>query len=228
MIRSQRGYAVIVTCFLLPVVLLSLGLIAFSLLKTRHSFEVKTTCQQQYYDYFSAIKTEISFIETLNSPALTLYQIQMTLLPMIWLPPALKAYRAILKLRKQFEKIQNAAIKLFNKLNIALSVKTFAGIQRSLYSENRKVSETLTHSSLATYSVNPKLQIVKRMNILFPPYDPHPHILKRQQFSVSMKHGIQPKAWINVFAIPKLNELYVCSASLSIDPKKQLKITYQL
>lgn len=228
MIRSQRGYAVIVTCLLLPVVLLSLGLIAFSLLKTRHSLEVKATCQQQYYDYFSTLKTEFSFIETLNTPALTLYHAQMALLPIIWLPPALKAYRAILKLRKNLEKVQNLAIKAFNTLNTALSIKTFAGIQRSLFKENRKIAQTLTHQSLATYTVNAKLQIVKRMNILFPPYDPHPNILMRQQFSVSMKHDIRPKSWINVFSIPKLNELYVCSASLGIAPNNQLRISYQL
>lgn len=228
MIHSQKGYAVIVTCFLLPIVLLSLGLIAFSLLKTRHSFVVKTSCQQQYHSYFSVLKTEIGFLETLNTPSLTLHHIQMTLLPMIWFPPALKAYRAILKIRKNLEKIQNFAIKKFNTLNLALSIKAFAGVQNSLYSENRKLTETLSHQSLATYSVNTKLQIVKRMNILFPPYDPHPQIEKRQEFRISMKHGIRPKTWINVFAIPKLTEQYICAASLRVEANNHLKISYQL
>jgi len=228
MIRTQNGYAVIVTCLLLPAVLLSLGLIAFGLLKTRHSFEIKTSCQQQYFNYFSAVKMELKIIEAFNTPAVVLYHTQMALLPMIWLPPALKTYRAILKLRKNLEKAQNLAIKTFNSLNIGLSIKTFAGIQRTLYAENRKVTDTLTHQSLALYSVNPKLQIVKRMNILFPPYDPDPEILKRQQFKVTVKHGIRPQTWMNIFAISKLKETYTCSASLYKESNNDLKISYQL
>lgn len=228
MIRSQDGYAVVVACLLLPVVLLSLGMIAFSLLKTRHSVEIKTACQQQYFNYFSAIKSEITFIESFNSPAETLYHLQMSLLPTIWFPPALKVYRSILKLRKTLERVQNLAIKMFNTLNIGLSIKTFSRIQGALYKENRKLSQTLTHQSLATHSVNSKLQIVKRMNILFPPYDPHPQILQRQKFSVHVKNNIRPKTWMTTFSIAKLTETYTCAASLSLKNRNHLTISYQL
>lgn len=225
---NSRGYAIIVTCLLLPVVLLGLGLITFSLLKTRHTGEMQTVCRQQYYNYFSGLKGQLAIIGTFKETAITLYQTQMALLPLIWLPPALKLYQAILKIRKYLDLAQNKIITLFNSFNKINSIKTFAQIQRALYSENKKIKNTLEHNSIASYTTNSDLQIVKTRNILFPPYQPHPLITQRQQFSVFIRSTIQPKSWIQSFSIAQLTEKFSCSATLLNAPNQEIKISYNL
>lgn len=226
--RGSYGYATIVTCLLLPVVILGLGLVTFSLVKTRHVTKMQSVCHQQYHDYFSNIKTQLATIEIYKASAISLYQTQQLLLPMIWMPPALKLYRLVLSLRKKLEHLQNLTIKLFNRFNLLNSVKTFAAIQRILYRENKKIRNTLEHQSLATYKTDPKLQIIKKMNILFPPYEPHPEIEQRQMFKVTIKNNMHPKSWIHFFSVPRLNEIFLCSATLVVLPHDKIKISYDI
>lgn len=228
MIRNSKGYALIITCLLLPVVLLSIGLVSFGLLKTRHLQEMKSVCQVQYHSYFSEIKVEMDTIKLFGTTAVALYQAQMIMLPMIWMPPVLKAYRTLFNFRKKMERLQDNLIALFNNVNRLRSIQTFASIQRALYSENRKIKNTLTHQSLASYSTDPKLQIKKRLNITFPPYDPHPLIESRQKFTTFIKSSIQPKSWIQVMSTSRLSENFACSATLVSNASDDLTISYSL
>ena len=228
MIRNTKGYALIITCLLLPVVLLSIGLVSFGLLKTRHVQEMKSVCQVQYHSYFSGLKNEMGTIKLFGTTAMALYQAQMIMLPMIWMPPVLKAYRALYNFRKKMERLQDKVIALFNNVNRLKSIQTFASIQRALYSENKKIKNTLTHQSLASYTTDPKLQIKKRMNITFPPYAPHPQIEMRQKFTTLIKSNIQPKSWIQVMSISRLSENFTCSATLVSKASDDLTISYSL
>mgnify|MGYP006077418401 CR=1 FL=1 len=227
-LNNSKGYALIATSLLLPLVLISLGLVTFSLLKTRHIHKMKTVCQTEYHFYFSGLKNEMNTIQMFGAAATALYQAQMILLPMIWLPPIAKAYRTLLDLREKMERLQNRIIDVFNTMNRLRSVQTFGSIQRSLYSENKKIKSVLTHQSLASYKVDPKLQLTKRMNIIFPPYDPHPKIETRQRFAISIKSSIQPKSWIQTLAIDRLSEDFSCSATLVKTSENDLIISYDL
>ena len=167
-------------------------------------------------------------IKLFGTAAAALYPAQMIMLPMIWMPPVLKAYRALFNFRKKMERLQDKLIALFNNVNRLRSIQTFASIQRALYSENRKIKNTLTHQSLASYSTDSKLQIKKRLNITFPPYDPHPQIESRQKFTTFIKSRIQPKSWIQVMSISRLSENFACSATLVSNASDDLIISYSL
>jgi hypothetical protein len=228
MIGNTRGYAALIVCILLPVVLLGLGMISFSLLKTRHSHQIKTACQTQYHSYFAPIRSQIYIIESIAPMAVTLYQMQMALLPIIWHPAALRAYNYILKLRRKMDHIQERMISMFNKINSLRSMVTLAQVQKTLFSENKKLKSTLAHASDLRFNVDPKMQIVKKLSILFPPYQRHPQIEKKQEFSVSIQHKIKPLSWMTFFRIQKLNQNYTCSATLKSDSHNKLFINYRI
>lgn len=228
MIKNKNGYAALVTCLLLPIVFLSLGMMAFSLLKTRHSGAIKSACQENYHDYFSSVRSQIQFIQSMNPISLMLYSTQQALLPFIWHPAVFKVHQEIYKLRKRLEAFQNRMISSFNTFNRFKSIQVLAQIQKQVYFENRKTAATLPHLSSTSFQVDPKLQIVKRLKITFPPYDPHTQIAQRQEYSIRMKHQLKPMSWMNFFNINKLDELYVCSATLQADSHLNLKISYRI
>ncbi len=147
MIRNSRGYATIVTFLLLPLVFLCLGFLTFNVLKTRHQNSVKTACRDQYQQYFSQVKSNIQFIESFNPLALALYEAQIAMLPMIWLPPVAKAYQKLMHVRQKLEKMQLAVIKSFNSLTQVRGYAAAARIQRTLQQANSKVKATLKHGS---------------------------------------------------------------------------------
>lgn len=225
---KNNGYATLVTCLLLPVVFLSLGMVAFSLIKTRHSDAVKTSCQENYHDYFSGVRTGIELIESFNPIAINLYYTQQALMPFIWIPAVLKIYQTIYKLRQRLERFQNSTIAILNLKNRLHSIKALAAVQKNLFSENRKVAPTLNHQSATQFRVNPNMQIVKRMKIIFPPYDRSPDIARLQQFSISMRHQLTPLSWMSFFNIRTLNENYTCSATLVTEHDNQLMISYKI
>ncbi|MBL7544944.1 MAG: hypothetical protein JNL11_14090 [Bdellovibrionaceae bacterium] len=225
---NHHGYATVLICILLPVLFIGLGLVTFSLVKTRYNTQIKSTCQIQFQGYFSKLRSQIQFIESWNSLAVSLYQMQTAMLPFIWLPPVFKMYRSLLKIRQRFEKIQNTLIHAFNTTNKLKSVLVFAHVQRSLFSQNRKLTKVLPHQSQMTFQVNPNLQIVKKMNITFPPYQAHRDIHARQEFLISVNSVIRPQGWMNFFSVSRLNENYTCSASLKQNLQNQLTITYAI
>lgn len=228
MISNNNGFAAIITCLALPVVLLSLGLIAFSMLKTRHSEQIQKQCRSQYYHYFSQIRSQVYLIEQLNPLAITLYQTQLALLPHIWIPSVLKVYKQIQNLRQKFDHLQSAMIKTFNSLNSLFSYAVIANIQKQLQNENVKIKNTLTHKSSLTYVVDPKLQIVRRFKYRFPPYDRHAHFSKNQKFTVKIKNAIKPKSWMSLFKIDQLFESRLYSATLESVSNSKLLIRYSI
>lgn len=226
--KTENGYATLLTCILIPVVFLTLGLIAFSMLKSQHRSAVQSTCHVQYHDYFSNLRAQIYSIENLNPMATLLYQTQLALTPYILVPSVLKVYQAILKLRQRMEKLQNSMIAIFNFSNRLKSVTVFSNIQKKLQWQNKLTEKTLRHESQLTFSANPKLQIKKRVNIVFPPYDRHPQLSERQKFSIFLKNKIVPQSWMTFFSIESFTETYVCQASLQSDSNNELLIKYKI
>lgn len=226
--KNKSGYATLLTCILIPVVFLTLGLITFSMIKTQHRSAIQSTCQIQYHEYFLGIRSQIYSLEKLNPIAILLYQTQVALTPYIWIPSILKAYQTIAKLRRRLEKLQNTMIAIFNSANALKSIIVFSNIQRKLQWQNRLTQKTLHHESQLAFDTNPKLQIKKRLHITFPPYDRHPEIFERQKFSVYLKNRITPKSWMGLFSIDSLTENYVCQASLKSESNNDLYIKYKI
>ena len=226
--QCQKGYALILTCILMPIVFLSLGLITFAFLKTRHSAEIKTVCRDQYHDYFSQIKSQILFIENLGPIAIQLYQTQLALIPFLWVPAVAKLYETLQKIRIRFDKLQSTLIKSFSAINEIRAYSVVGHLQNALHKENKKINNLLSHKSITDFNFNSKIQIVKKMDILFPPYARAPNIETKQAFHFNIKNQINPKSWIGFFKIERLSEVYSCSATLKSDSHDKLIINYAI
>lgn len=225
---NRNGYATIVTCLLIPIVLLGLGLLSFSILKTRHKQEIQNECRGQYHQYFTQIRSHILAIESLNPLAIALHNAQLAMLPLLWYPPVLKAYQTLLRTRQKLEKIQTSLIAGFNRLAALKAYAVIAQLQRTLQTENLKIKNVLTHGSSTDFRFSSKLQIVKRINTTFPPYDRADDIDKKQRFSFNINNQIQPRSWMVLFKIQNLAERYSCAATLATGLNHKLEIDYTI
>ncbi len=226
--HSEKGYALIVTCLLIPIVFLSLGLMTFTFLKTRHSAEIKTSCRDQYHDYFSQLKSQIHFIEGIAPIATNLYRFQMAMIPLLWVPAVAKMYQTIEKIRTQFDKLQNNLIKTFGTLNKIKAYYVVLQLEKTLMDENKKIKNLLSHKSVTDYKFNSKIQIVKKMNILFPPFERAPDIEEKQAFYFNINNKINPKSWMSILKIDQLENAYSCSATLKSEDQNKLIISYSI
>lgn len=225
---GQSGYATLALTAILPLVFLCLGLIAFSLLKTRHSQELKSVCRSELHGYFHQLRSQIIRVEKLNPIAMSLYKAQIALTPFLWDPAAMALYQKILKLRQRFEQIQTNLITVSNSTLAVRSYKVISAVQRKLQSENKKIQNLLQHGSRLTFRVHPKMQIVKRQNVLFSPYDPHKQIQLKQEFTIHIKNQIDPKSYIGFFKTKKLTEFYTCSATIKAFGPGEFTIFYKI
>ncbi len=226
--HSEKGYALVVTCLIMPIVFLSLGLMTFTFLKTRYSAEIKTSCRDQYHGYFSQLKSQILFLEGIAPVATNLYRFQMAMIPMLWVPAIAKIYQTIKKIRTQLDKIQSNLIKAFGTINKIKAYYVVFQLEKTLMEENKKVKNLLSHKSVTDYTFNSKIQIVKKMNILFPPYDRATDIEEKQAFHFNINNKINPKGWMGFFKIDQLDESYSCSATLKSDTQDKLIVNYAI
>lgn len=228
MTSKKNGYITLIACILVPTIFLCLGLLTFSLLKTRHKAQLQTECRDQYHQYFSILKSQIQTLEELNPLAVSLYETQLALLPFIWIPSVAKVYQKLQNLRQKFDKFQNTLIRSFAKLNIVKGYAVVGSIQRKLYSENNKIKNILKHKSHLTFDFKSELQIVKKLNIIFPPYTHSPEIAQKQAFKIQMFSQIHSRSWIRFFEIPEIQEKYQCRATLKPVLQDQLIIEYTI
>lgn len=191
-------------------------------LKLYHEMKTDKICRENQNRLFNATKNMTEKIFSLNSLAISLNTMQNILLPFIWHPSVAEIYTQLLKIRENFEKVQNVIIKT---ANIHLSSKKLL-IYKDLIDVNKEIKKKFMKNYDYNFIILPPfindLAIQKKFNYIFPPYEKKNDFKNEQRFKILTKVFAKSK---NTILFSDFSSWKICSATLE-EKNGELKIIY--
>ncbi len=222
--HNRQGWVLLKFMILLG---LLVALISYSLsfqLLLNHEMVIDKICRTEQQKIMSLAKESIETTLNFNSLSESLYTLQESLAPFIWIPKIAIIYKNLLSLRRNLEKIQMSFITAQNLVLKKNAFLLYSNLKKGFMKlkESYRLQSDL-HSQTLPF-LNFKLAIKKKKNIIFPPYELVKDFTSEQKLKFIIISLSKNKLGSILFTDYKQNKY--CWASLTPTPENKLEILY--